>query len=193
MGVVKSFVLAAPDVLERHSLKFTQNWVQPLDPDTEKKTGQGSKHFPKWVNIWQPKWNEFGDLSILGHIFRAFVKCFKMKQEVGKFMALAPTRLPSLSQERHEDGDKTVCQQSDFCQWVGSIAATWLNVFRKTVYALRSVNLSLRATPWRKSCVMFSATLEVFCVLMSKQIPQKNHRKGPKSTVSVMDNLWWCH
>lgn len=88
-----------------------QDKVQPGRFDTEN-MAQESKHFTKWVNIWQPKSNEFGDMSILGHIFRAFVKCFKMKQEVGKFMPLAPTLLPLLSQERHVDGDKTVCQQS---------------------------------------------------------------------------------
>ncbi len=111
----------------RLRLISARDTVQPRGSDTEN-TGQGSKHFPKWVNIWQPKSNEFGDMSIFGHIYRAFVKCFKMKQEVGKFMPLAPSLLPSLSQERHVDGDKTVCQQFGFCQRVGSIAPTLFNV-----------------------------------------------------------------
>lgn len=91
--------------LKGFSLISDQDRVRPRGSDTEN-TGQGSKHSPKWVNIWQPKSNEFGDMSIFGHIFRAFVKCFKMKQEVRKFMPLAPTLFPSVSQERRGDGDK---------------------------------------------------------------------------------------
>lgn len=90
--------------IEGRGLISVPDRVQPRGSDTEN-TGQGSKHFPKWVNIWQPKSNKSGDMSILGHIFRAFVKCFKMKQEVGKFMPLAPTLLPPVSQKGREDGD----------------------------------------------------------------------------------------
>lgn len=67
-------------------------------------------------------------LIFWGHIFRAFVKCFKKKQEGGRFMPVAPTLLPSLGQERHEDGVKTVRQQFGFCQRLDNIAPTLLNV-----------------------------------------------------------------
>lgn len=43
-------------------------------------------------------------------------------------MPVAPTLLPSLGQERHEDGVKTVCQQFGFCQRLGNIAPTLFNV-----------------------------------------------------------------
>lgn len=72
-------------VLYLSRTEFNQPWGSDLET-----MGHGSKHFPKWVNIWQPKSSEFGDMSIFGHIFRTFVKCFKMKQEVGKFMPLTP-------------------------------------------------------------------------------------------------------
>lgn len=127
--------------------------VQPPGSDSDH-AGQGSKHFPKWVNIWQPEWNEFGDMWILGHIFRAFVKCFKMKQEVGKFMALAPTLLPPLSQDRHEDGDKTVCQQFGWvvelthCLMEQKFKGIWslLKGALRLFYTARSVYLSWGVT-----------------------------------------------
>lgn len=95
---------------------------------------------------------------ILGHIFRAFVRCFKMKQEVGKFMPVAPTLLPPVSQERREDGDKTVCQQFGFCQWEGSIAAALFNLrYLKSFAVLLKGNsfLQLRNLQRRYAVSMF--------------------------------------
>lgn len=56
-------MLAALDMLEGLNLISVLDRVQPRGSDTEN-TVQGSKQFPKWVNIWQPKSKEFGDMSI---------------------------------------------------------------------------------------------------------------------------------
>lgn len=54
--------------------KSWRNWSPYTSPEFNLKTptedmGPGSKHSPKWVNIWQPKLSQCGDLLIFGAYF----------------------------------------------------------------------------------------------------------------------------
>lgn len=81
-------------------------------------------------------------------------------------MPVAPTLLPSLGQERHEDGVKTVCQQFGFCQRLGNIAPTLFNVtdsshLKGADFIYQGQFTRHEASPCENSWVMFDVAPEL--------------------------------
>lgn len=83
--------------------KSSQVRVQPAACNTEN-MGRGSKHSPKWVNIWQPKPKEFGDMSVLGAYFWSL--CEMLQNEAGSWEFYVFGAPASLAQPRERRGHR---------------------------------------------------------------------------------------
>lgn len=90
--ISNSLVSLAPHYIYRYTVSV-QDRVQPWDSDTET-SKQGSKHFSKWVNIWQPKSNEFWDMSILGIFLEPLWNVLKWNRKLGSLCPWRPPYFP---------------------------------------------------------------------------------------------------
>lgn len=107
-------------------VKSVQDRVQLWGSDTEN-IRQGSKHFRKWVNIWQPSRMSLEICRFSGIFLEPLWNVLKWNRKLGSLCPWRPPYFP-LWAKKDMDGDKTVCQQFGFCQREVSIALTLFNV-----------------------------------------------------------------